>query len=107
MDDLDLWNRHHKIKKQKLILEIKTVLDADYKLGLRFFIQKVEDRKYQWDVYNDGKEKSIMALISVMEHVLKFEQDSSFPVRPMHEKAIKSILRNYKIDELLNESGEI
>ena len=105
MDDLDLWNRRHKIKKQKLILEIKSLLDSGYKLGIIIFLRKVEVRKDQWDV--DDKGKDIMALIDLVDHVLQFEQDKTFPVSPEHTKAIKSILREYKIDELLNGSTEI
>jgi len=104
MDDLDLWNRRNKIKKQKLILEIKSLLDSVYKLGIIIFLRKVEVKKDQWNVDDKGKEKDIMALIDLVDHVLQFEQDKTFPVSTEHIKAIKSILRNYKIDELLNES---
>lgn len=45
-----------------------------------------------------------MVLIGIIEYILEFKQDSSFPLLPIHIKAIKSILRNYKIDELLNEN---
>lgn len=45
MTDIKLWNRRHKLKKQKLILEINRILDDDYKLSLSIFIRKVEDRK--------------------------------------------------------------
>jgi DNA-binding Lrp family transcriptional regulator len=103
--DKNLWNTRHKLRKAKILLDIENALEQEYKLGIAIFINKIKNRKQEWDVDELGNEISTLKFVSYIHNILENDQDLSFPVREIHVEKIKSILREHKIEGMLDESN--
>lgn len=102
--DKELYNRKNKLRKAILIQDIENILDSDYKLSFKFFINEIKMRRIEWDIDNEGNEKPLNVLILVIDKLLKNRKYSYFPLSEIHANKIKRILREYKIKELINET---